>query len=176
MKRLKGKKVLLIGSGKDLDGRKMGTIIDNSDAYDLVCRVNKGYGLVEDTGTRTDVIFIRYSQWIPKFFSGIYLKNCKKRVVFFDGDPKMREFVEETKKETGLETVSTGLLAARWLICNGADVTIIGYGYKNGSFPKQKAYTVNGVIKETSGVNDNTTTYDWEAENNWLLQAKVTLI
>lgn len=56
---LAGKNILVIGSGSDLDGRKMKELIDG-DTYDVIARVNKYYGSPDDVGTRTDYIFTRW--------------------------------------------------------------------------------------------------------------------
>lgn len=52
--------------------------------YDLVIRVNKHYGKVEDVGTRTDLIFTRWYQWIAKgqtFFREDDLRQAKKVII-----------------------------------------------------------------------------------------------
>jgi len=53
---LKGKRVVLVGPSPHLKGQKLGKVIDG---YDVVCRVNEvsPFGLEEDYGSRTDIIF-----------------------------------------------------------------------------------------------------------------------
>lgn len=59
----RGLRVLVVGSGSDLDGRKLGREIDGG-RWDVIARVNKHYGSREDVGERTDVILTRWNGWL----------------------------------------------------------------------------------------------------------------
>jgi len=78
-KSIKDKTVLIIGSGADIDGRRLKYLIDNTNRFDIVARVNKHYGNELDTGTRTDVIFTRWNQWIQNGSNFLALRQ-KSRV------------------------------------------------------------------------------------------------
>lgn len=60
---LHGKNILIIGSGADIAGRRMGRDID-AGKWDIVIRLNKHYGDAVDVGTRTDIWFTRWLSWI----------------------------------------------------------------------------------------------------------------
>lgn len=49
------KNCIIIGSGSDLTGRKLGKLIDSGE-FGKVFRVNKFYGNKDDVGTRTDYV------------------------------------------------------------------------------------------------------------------------
>ncbi len=169
---VQGKRVLLIGSGADIDGRAMGDAIDaNRAGFDLVARVNKGYGTPEDCGSRADLVFVRKRAWFALWF--LRLKRwliqqeqdtpgeMLRIVAFWDGVGCPPSYAADVAKELNLPKASTGLLAAKWLLDRGADVTVIGYGYKDGDFATAKTYAVTGAA-------DNNPHYDWAAENEWL--------
>lgn len=55
---VKDKKILLIGSGEDLNGRNLGERISAENCeWDIIARVNKHYGDIKDVGVRTDIFF-----------------------------------------------------------------------------------------------------------------------
>ncbi len=176
---LKGKKVLLIGSGADLDGRKMQSEIDTGTTYDFIARVNKPYGAIEDVGTKTDVILVRKASWF-RFFWRDFMMNRQRMseaeraakpvldVVFNEGVNCRHDYGFFAAHHLGFFRLSTGLLAAKWLKEQGADVTAIGYGWSEGAFVPVKTYTQT----KQEDANPN---YDWKRENEWIA-ANVNLI
>ncbi len=168
---LQGKRVLLIGGSSDLDCRAMGEAIDSNRAgFDLIARVNKDYGTEADCGSLTDIVFVRRRAWFVFWFARLrkYLDRIGKMetqqprvVAFWDGVGCPRDYADNVAKALNLPKASTGLLAAKWLLDRGADVTVIGYGYKDGDFATAKTYAVTGAA-------DNNPHYDWAAENEWL--------
>lgn len=163
-----GKKVLLIGSSNDIDGRAMHDSIDGELEYDFIARVNRYYGAADDCGSRTDLIFVRHREWATFYFQRADLCEGCRIVAFWDGVGCDRSFADDVASEVGLPKASTGLLAAKWLLDRGADVTVIGFGYSDGSFATAKTYAVTGMA-------DANPNYDWPSENEWLRQ-NVTLI
>lgn len=78
----RGKTVLIVGSGYDLDGRGLGERIDSGE-WDVVARINKHYGKPEDVGNRTDVILTRWYSWLDnhEWFSEEEQQNAREVVV-----------------------------------------------------------------------------------------------
>lgn len=74
----RGKTVLIVASGSDLDGRGMGERIDSGE-WDVVARINKHYGWTEDVGNRTDVILTRWYSWLDnhEWFSEEEQRNAQ---------------------------------------------------------------------------------------------------
>ncbi len=167
---LDGKRVLLIGSGADLDGRHMQAEIDSGTTYDLIARVNKPYGYQEDVGTKTDLILVRKAVWLKVFWQRFIREHPQAvaEVVFNEGLNCRRDYGWFAARELGFARLSTGLLAAKWLKEQGADVTAIGYGWREGAFLPVKTYTQT----KQEDANPN---YDWTRENEWLA-ANITLI
>lgn len=159
--KLEGKKVLLIGSGKDLNGRCMRHIIDNSDTYDYVVRCNKYYGDPDDVGTRTDIAVIRWENWAHEFFKDGpgYPKSW---ITINDGKGIPLALLAELEKSVGHPNVSCGIIAAEWLVRCGATVSVIGMGRSaDGKWPE------NSVKTYPDGTVDNNPHYDWAKENAW---------
>lgn len=169
---LNGKTVLLIGSGRDIDGRAMQERIDTAGEFDLIARVNKPYGASTDAGTRTDIIFVRRAEWVNLLWGRRPQQGedapAPRMVAFRDAVGCERGYAEAAAQELGLPKVSTGLLAAKWLLERGAAVSVIGFGATGGAFAKAKTYAVTGAA-------DNNPNYNWPAENEWLA-AHVTLL
>lgn len=155
---IKDKKVLLIGSGKDLAGRKLGELIDQG-YWDVVVRLNHYYGTPEDVGTRTDLAVLRYDTREKDFIEECPV--CPAHILTTnDGINIPKELLNVAGEETGQQQASVGIIAAIWLLQHGAKLTAIGIGhYPDGSWEKQKTYP-DGT-KDTSGF------YDWEKENAW---------
>lgn len=169
---IKGKKVLLIGSSKDIDGRAMGAVIDGK-SYDIVARVNKPYGTTADVGTRTDIIFVRRREWATYFWPRprAEAEQQPRIVAFRDGVGCPRGYDDLTHAELALpaQKTSTGLCAAKWLLEQGAkSVTVIGFGYSAGAFQSEKTYAKTGEV-------DTNPKFNWAAENEWL-RGHVTLL
>lgn len=118
-KSIKGKTVLIIGSGADIDGRRLKNLIDNTNRFDIVARVNKHYGNELDTGKRTDVIFTRWQQWVKKgmnFFSDEEIENAKQIIIL-----NQHIGFSETEQailcnEVGRERVSAGIQAISYFL------------------------------------------------------------
>lgn len=175
---IKGKRVLIIGSGSDLDGRRLEKKID-SDYYDYIIRINKHYGLREDSGTRTDIIFTRWVQWINKginFFTDEDIQNSKKIIIINQNVGVSLSEIEQGKLEIGHDKVSAGVIACLWCINRGVkEIDIIGFGhYQDGWHIKsycQNSFNYNPRMK------DNNPLYDWDKEKRWLMnQPEINLI
>lgn len=166
---LKGKKVLLIGSGNDIDGRAMQNIIDNSNEYDIIARVNKPYGFIKDIGLKTDIIFMRHSYWRNRFWP--HFRNNYPPIVAFRGGINCSiEYDKAISKRYNLKLASTGLCAIHWLVEEAKvdNVAVIGFGYKDGGFIENKTYT-------GTSIQDPNKNFDWHKEQD-IFKEMVTLI
>lgn len=173
-------RVLCIGSGQDIDGRGLGETIDKSDKWDYVLRINKTYGLPEDVGRRTDIFVTRWSSWVNEgntFIEPELLNNCKKVILLNQNVNYSKTERDMITKELNLEHVSAGIQAVHWLLNRGCkDITLIGFGYKDGKFMQQKVYAKNSINYEP-GMVDTNPLYNWDRERQWLqLQPQVTFI
>lgn len=173
MENYKGKKIILIGSGIDIDGRKLGERIDNGE-WDYVCRVNKHYGSTEDVGTRTDIIITRKTAWLDNrdWFSEDEVKNAKVTVVLNEHIGYSAEEYEDLTSKVWHHSVSAGAQAIDYFINREADrIDVIGFGWKDGKRCKNKEYTQGstGTTPTTGVVNnvDLNSQYNWEAEAEW---------
>ena len=176
---IKGARILIIGSGADNDGRRMRDKID-SNYYDLVIRVNKHYGKVEDVGTRTDLIFTRWYQWIAKgqtFFREDDLRQAKKVIILNQQVGISASEMQQGCIEIGHNKVSAGIYAALWCINRGAEqIDLIGYGHYQDGFRQDKKYCQNSY-NYPDRMTDNNPLYDWQKEQRWLLsQPEITLL
>lgn len=179
---LTGKKVLVIGSGRDLNGRGMADSIDrlpqDGGTYDLVIRCNKMLGDPADVGHRCDLAAVRYPEWTKKYglahatqyisFNGSYLGGMPAR---YPGNWSRRER-EALADEIGVKWPSCGALAVAWARtrgCSKEDLHVIGFGYdpETGCFAREK--------RDPAGTLDENPNYDWAAENAWLRKT-VTLL
>lgn len=171
---LNGKHVLVIGSGRDLDGRKLGNAID-SGKWDTVVRVNKLYGGPEDVGTRTDIIVTRWTSWLKDhkdWFSDDVQRDAKGIIV-------LNEFKGYTKDEyralcDSLDhcMASGGIQAVSYCLNRGAKVDVIGFGFKDGKHGG-KVYTQANTAHIPKHLVDNSgkdlnNSYDWDKEDAWL--------
>lgn len=156
----KNKTVLVIGSGADLDGRRLGKKID-SGHWDVVIRVNKMVGQPADIGSRMDILITRFRKWVPRFFPF---------PVAFDELVCLNEEVgisalEMTAAaiEANHDRASAGLIACMWALNrHAARVDAIGFGYSPATgFSSVKKYAVSKKI-------DNNPLYNWQNENEWL--------
>lgn len=165
---LKGKKVLLIGSGNDLDRRNMQSIIDESDQYDVIARINKPYGYIKDVGLKTDIIFVRFTHWSDMYWP--HLKQDMPDVVAFrHGLNCDKDYDKVIAEKYRLKMASTGLCAIHWLTEQEVDnITVIGFGYKNGKFSDDKIYVGTNII-------DQNQNFDWKKEQN-IFKSIVTLL
>lgn len=156
---IRGHNLLLIGSGCDLNGRRLGKQID-SGKFGLVCRINKPYGLPADVGTRTDVIITRWSSWVKKFF-GTDKPTCPCVILNEHLGFSVQEHLLASL-ECGVTRPSAGILAICWALNRGAArVRVIGFGYDARSgWANQKIYA--------SGELDANPLYDWDREHKWI--------
>lgn len=178
--RLYTAKVLVIGSGQDLDGRGLGDIIDNSDKWDYIVRINKTYGLSEDVGTRCDIFFTRWYSWVSEgqtFIEKEILEKCKQVIILNQHCGYSQTEQTMLSYEIGIDHVSAGPQTVHWLLNRGCrHIDLIGFGYKNGEFMTEKIYAKNSH-NYPDGMKDNNTHYDWDLERKWLkLQPQVHFI
>lgn len=168
--RVKGARILIIGSGSDNDGRRMRARID-SNYYDLVIRVNKHYGKVEDVGTRTDIIITRWYQWIAKgqsFFTEDDLAQAKKVIILNQQLGISSTEIEQGCIEIGHTKASAGIYAALWCLNRGAEqIDLIGYGHHADGFRETKKYCQNSY-NYPDRMTDTNPLYNWQAEQRWL--------
>lgn len=173
-----GKNVLIIGSGADLDGRKLGKEIDLG-KWDVVIRCNKLYGSREDTGTRTDVLFTRWNSWLDNkaFIPDEVMAGVKFTVIANQHIGVSRTEYGWLCSQVGKDQVSCGPQAVHWALAHGAArVDLIGFGRKQGVFTKDKVYPE--ADKETGripnhhqhGLVDRNPMYDWHMERMWLMR------
>ncbi len=162
------KKVLVIGSGNDLNGRRWGKLIDSSNRWDIVIRCNKHYGAELDVGTRMDIYATRYLAWLYKFFKTTPA-TLKKVIAFNEARGCSWGEQEAVAAECGVKRCSCGVLACAWALNRGAaHVDVIGFGAPGGiKQSKEKIYD--------SGKVDKNPNYDWTREFEWLKQ-NVTLL
>lgn len=155
---VRNKKVLLIGSGKDLVGRKLGQRIDAGE-WDIVARLNHYYGAPEDVGTRTDLAIIRHDYNEAAFIDECPV--CPSHVLATnDGVNLPRELLTRAAELTEQEHASIGIVAAIWLLEHGANLSVIGVGhYPDGTWIEHKTYP--------DGTKDTGNHYDWDKENAW---------
>lgn len=156
---LTGKNVLIIGSGQDLNGRKLGSKIDSGMFADYIIRVNKPYGDPQDVGSKTDLAFVRKNAFQYYYFPAYVHKDMD---VFISEERDMTEDAHQRiANEIGVQKPSCGALAVAWArAMNAKSITIVGFGWKNGHWPKQKTYP--------DGTKDNNPEYDWHKEEQWL--------
>ena len=159
---LKGKRVLLIGSGDDLNGRAMQVSIDGETCgWDAVARINRMFGDTADVGERVDIIFVAKREWGNWFFRMPKEGEDRIIVAFRDGCACDRGYREKTAQELHLgEVVSSGLCAVHWLLEHGAQVDIIGFNAPGGVWSGQKVYAVGRM--------DASKRFDWAAELAWI--------
>lgn len=170
--RLDGVRVLLVGSGADVAGRRLGRAVDCSARWGLVARCNKFYGAAEDVGTRCELAFIRWRGWLGQrsLTCGVprgrdwwprAVRCGVRRVVVLNEFQGMSEAeCRATAREAGVERASCGLLAAAWLLNRGARVDAIGMGWTGCGWSAEKRYEVRGQA-------DGNSKYDWAAEHRW---------
>lgn len=155
---LKNRKVLLIGSGKDLVGRGLGARIDSGE-WDFVVRCNHYYGLPEDVGTRTDLAVVREAKHEKIFIDEAPL--CPVRVLTTnDGVNFPKELLQEAARQVGHREASIGVIAAIWLLHHGVRLSVMGIGhFPDGHWLEQKTYP--------DGTPDTAGYCDWSKENAW---------
>lgn len=165
---LEGRRVLLIGSGKDLVGRGLGERIDAGE-WDLVVRCNHFHGDPADVGTRTDIAVLRISK-LEKSFMEEAPVAPKRMIVHTSGEVIPLELLVKAAEEVGHKEASCGVIAALWLRENGAKVTAVGIGHRpDGTWEKAKFYA--------NGVRDTALFCDWDKEHAWWdRQQNVTLL
>ncbi|MBQ4635153.1 MAG: glycosyltransferase family 29 protein [Akkermansia sp.] len=160
---LKNRKVLLIGSGKDLVGRKLGKRIDAGE-WDVVVRCNHYYGDAEDVGTRTDLAVVRENKFEKTFIDEAPV--CPVRVLCTNqGSNFPQDLLAFAAREVGHHEASIGIIAALWLLKCGAKLSVIGVGhFPDGHWIKNKTYP--------DGTVDSAGFCDWEKENAWWQKRK----
>lgn len=157
--RLRGKKVLLVGSGIDLVGRKLGEAVDRGD-WDLVVRCNHFQGDPEDVGHRTDIAVMRRYTGVQAFNSEAPEPAGFILPMNAEQDEITQSIERQAAQEVGHHVASCGVIAARWLLNRGAKVSAIGMGHRaDGTWEAQKTYPDGRV--------DHTTIYDWDKEHAW---------
>lgn len=168
-------KILVIGSGQDIDGRGMSPVIDESGYYGCVARINKTYGAINDVGTRCDILFTRWSMWAEPAFGFIdenTRENLKELVIL---NQNVGYSITERGiliQETGCENLSAGIQAVHWLLNRGCEhVDLIGFGFdsKTKSFSTEKRYCQNSK-NFTPGQLDENPHYDFMKERQWLMK------
>lgn len=177
---LKGKTVLVIGSGADVDGRALGAAIDAGEIADVVIRVNKHYGSRKDVGSRTDIIFTRWRAWLDRmvgWFEPEVVEGAGYVVALNENFHWKKEWSELVRKEAGVKNPSAGLMAVWWALVHGAEeVKVIGFGFRAaGGEDKEKRYGEHSF--QYSGAVDKNPNYDFAAERRWHANQKgVTLL
>ena len=160
---VKNRKVLLIGSGKDIVGRSLGKRIDAGE-WDVVVRCNHYYGDPEDVGTRTDLAVVREVKHEKAFINEA--PACPVRVLCTnDGVNFPKILLQQAAREVGHREASIGIIAALWLLNNGAKLSVMGIGhFSDGSWIDQKTYP-DGTV-DTAGF------CDWAKENAWWMRQR----
>lgn len=170
-KSIKGKTVLIIGSGADIDGRRLANLIDNTNRFDIVARVNKHYGNELDTGKRTDVIVTRWNQWVKKgmnFFSDEMIDNAKQIIILNQHIGFSETENQIICNEVGHERVSAGIQAISYFLNREAkEIYLLGYGMTKNGFMKEKKYCKNS-FNYKDGLKDTNDFYNWNKEKNWM--------
>lgn len=157
---LKNKRVLIIGSGDDVNGRHLGRVIDAGRRWDFIVRVNKYYGEKSDVGSRMDALVTRYAAWVQKYFPGPVIGCPKVFLNEFFGFSQQE--YQTTLAEINHPNASAGLLACVWALNRGAhSVTVLGFGHHppTGWSPEKKY---------PDGTIDQNPHYNWPAEHRWL--------
>lgn len=156
--KLRGRSVLLVGSGQDLVGRGLGKRIDAGE-WDVVVRCNHFYGAPADVGTRTDLAVVRLAKLEKAFFDESPVAPL--RVVSTnDGNNFPIHIVVKAAEEVGHSEASCGVIAAKWLMECGARLSVMGFGRRaDGSWYPAKVYP--------DGTPDTATFCDWEKEHRW---------
>ena len=155
---LKNKRVLLIGSGKDIVGRGLGARIDAGE-WDVVVRCNHYYGAPADVGTRTDLAVVRETRFEKDFINEA--PEMPLRVLATNNGVNFpRALLQQAAQEVGHREASIGIIAALWLLHNGARLSVMGIGhFPDGSWIEQKTYPDGAV--------DKAGFCDWSKENAW---------
>lgn len=177
---VKNKRVLLIGSGWDIAGRRMGKEIDYGKRWDIVARVNRVYGDPQDVGSRTDIFFTRWRSWLGNITPDL----PDPEYIFINEEIGItRNEYNAIRNEVGTEHVSAGTIACAWLLNRGAIVDAVGFGYDkftDSFYPKAyaKRYKEHKKVTESGGtlVNDKNEAYDFKRENLWILTNDITLL
>lgn len=162
------KPCIIIGSGSDLNGRKLGAAIDAGEFGEVV-RVNKFYGELADVGVRTD--------WVFTLAREFFLTSCVRR---FGHPLKVGRMVETRVSRRNmaprlfraalidwldLKSPSAGIEAVFGMVGRGYLPTLIGYGFKGGA-------VVNRVKTYCDGRKDTRMygEHDYDRENEMLLK------
>lgn len=155
---LRNRKVLLIGSGKDIVGRGLGKRIDAGE-WDVVVRCNHFYGNPADVGTRTDLAVVREGRFEKDFFNEAPVAPVRV-LATNDGNNFPKHLLQQAAQEVGHREASIGIIAARWLLNCGARLSVMGIGhFPDGSWIGQKTYP--------DGTMDTAGFCDWSKENAW---------
>lgn len=171
-KSILNKRVLIIGSGIDIDGRRLQRTIDGN-RFDIVCRVNKHYGEEKDAGTRTDCIVTRWAQWYQggqDFFPQELIDGAKQIVVLNQHCGFSETEQQIIASEIGVEKASAGVQAVAYFLNRGArEIWLLGFGYYQDGFHNGKRYCKNSK-NYPAGMQDKNPFYDWNKERAFLLQ------
>ena len=168
---------LLIGSGIDLNGRRMAARID-SGHHGRVVRINKPYGHPLDTGTRCDLLVTRFPDWPTRFFGAalpatlptLCLNTHTGTNLPADWPPFTQEEHRAACAELGHPHASAGMLAAFYLLNRGQrHIAVIGFGYHpHTGWAPDKRYP--------DGTVDTNPAYNWPRERAWLQNNHITLL
>lgn len=170
---LEGKRVLLIGSGADLNGRGLNERISaQACEWDAIARINHHFGDVADVGKRMDICFVGHREWATWYFGTCSRRESFKIVAFHDGCGCERFYRDKVAQELNMgERVSSGLAAVHWLLAHGAQVDIIGFNAPGGEIDP------TGMKTYADGTVDENPRFDWTAEILWIKeQPGVTLL
>ena len=172
-----GKRVLIIGGGQDIDNRRIGEKIDSGEIADVVVRVNKSYGMPEDSGTRTDAIFTRWRAWLAPgvgWFDQAQIDSAKVRV-FVNEEDAVRKAAELARREVGVSNISCGCLAVWFALnCGAESVSVIGFGWNGVNFVDKKIYGRNARTYQPGTV--DYAAYDWKKEQDWLSSQQLVIL
>lgn len=170
---LTGKRVLLIGSGADLNGRGLNERISAQDCeWDAIARINHHFGDVADVGKRMDICFVGHREWATWYFGTCSRREPYLIVAFHDGCACDMRYRDKVAQELNMgERVSSGLAAVHWLLARGAQVDIIGFNAPGGNID------MTGRKTYADGTLDENPRFDWTAEILWIKeQPGVTLL
>jgi hypothetical protein len=141
----------------------MGKLIDSGE-WDVVVRCNHYYGAPEDVGTRSDLAVVREARFEKDFFNEAPVAPARV-LTTNDGTNFPRHLLQQAAQEVGHREASIGIIAALWLLRNGARLSVMGIGhFPDGSWIGQKTYP-DGTV-DTAGF------CDWNKENAWWMRQR----
>lgn len=148
------KLALLIGSGSDINGRKMKSQIDTANDI-FIARINRHYGEEIDVGIQTHLIFGFDTSVIPD-----YLKHVQFINPYTLND---QAFIQSVRDRINYRNPSTGIMGLYWLLDNGYKPVVIGFGFKNGEL-------INKIKTYPDGQQEISTWHNFALENEKLIE------